>query len=345
MLFGVDHDSPQGIAGYLVPDAPQQTGEIRVTSAGQQVYCGPCTQVLDPLVAAGRHATGRAGFDLGPAQIPGWADLTDVQVTDAVTGLVIFRRPQPHHLARRVFHLETARVGAAPLLAAVAPHMAFAHGGIEHYGQETTTQLFHLKTYGSFFVEGRVAMARYHGFLTPDLFSLITLYDPFEHLALCLAGFARAPEASVAGLDPRDQGRVLPLAAYVAGWDMGDVGRVIGHLRRAPKAVLDAVQSPLTAQLVGGHLGQSVTRADIPRALDVVSQFSMVRAGPRDAQTCADIEAALGLPPGVLARCRIAPAIAHLAQALRDLPQLHSALECDLIVHHYVRAALQNAAA
>jgi hypothetical protein len=60
MLFSVEHDTGDTITGYVVPDDADSSAAIRVLAEGATLWTGLADDPRPALVAAGRHATGRA---------------------------------------------------------------------------------------------------------------------------------------------------------------------------------------------------------------------------------------------------------------------------------------------
>lgn len=101
MLFNVEQDQGHRILAYVVPDGYSGTPSIRLISGGADVLTCAANDHRQALVDAGRHETGRCGFNIGPDLLPDLEQMLDLTIEDEETGLLIYRRPRPDLLNRK----------------------------------------------------------------------------------------------------------------------------------------------------------------------------------------------------------------------------------------------------
>ncbi|MGL4242266.1 MAG: hypothetical protein ACRCTI_14245, partial [Beijerinckiaceae bacterium] len=92
MLFSLDTDFGDTVTFYIVPDNFSATPSARISSGDQVVLEIEADGVIDALVLAGRHSTGRCGFTLTNDILPNLGSLDDLAIEDVETGILVYRR-------------------------------------------------------------------------------------------------------------------------------------------------------------------------------------------------------------------------------------------------------------
>lgn len=340
MIFNVHNETENSIKGYLVPNSFAAEVRIRVTSAGRTLYEGGCHEVVDDLIRAGRHETGLTAFTLDQDLIPDLAQIPDLAVFDADTGMLIYRRNQPEiYLQARLFRLETTLAPLPSQGHSLLPHFAYGLTDMQLYGNETVAQLFNLHHYASMYFEGRVYMKSHQRFLGDTIMSAVSVRDPFVSLALTIDGLGQEDRGFIDQLEERELAVLLPLAGHLEGTALDNPNAVRKRLRSAPRDVIAGLESPLIALLTGNTPGQGGARSDLPLALDLLSLFTFILLDD-DAggghQAMAEI---LELHPETLQVPATPAHVTALAEELRAVPALQAALENDLIAYHCLKEA------
>lgn len=333
MLFNVEIETEDLIRGYFVPDGFSTEPVLAVVADGHQVFHGPCQHVVQGIIDAGRHETGRVGFVLDKTAIAGLAQAEILHIYDAQTGFLIYQRNHPHlYVQRRVFRLETALFSAAPYFTQLQPYFAHALSHIETYGQETVTQAFHLKNYPSMYFEGRFNMKAYQNFLETEIFSIISLLDPYLNLANTIAFLIYADDPMLDAIDIRELRALAPALQYFTGCNP-QAGSFARTIRRAPKPVLQALTSPLTGLLANNTPGDIVVaQTALPKALETLSQFSVILRAQTHQTAQAQIAQELALGDFELPQMEFTPEILALRDLLRGCSNIELALESDLLI-------------
>src|SRR5579884_4398793 len=157
MLFNIEIDEGTRIVGYLVPDSYSASGALRISHGERELAVLPCREERPSLVVGRRHETGHCGFTIDEKVIADLPRRERLELYDAETGLLIYRRRPPAEAAqKRIFRLETHLFPLWRLDDGLERHFQFFYRGIERYGRETTTQLFLLNHSGSLYMSGRL---------------------------------------------------------------------------------------------------------------------------------------------------------------------------------------------
>lgn len=343
MMFNVHNDTGDRLEGYFVPNSMSAEARIRVTGQGELLYIGSCDAVIEDLVRVGRHQTGLAAFTVDTHHVRHLPDIVDLCVWDADTDFLIYRRNRTdQYMQRRVFRLETTLAAPLHYTECLAPHFAYSLSDVHLYGQETLSQLFNLNNYPSMYFEGRTHIKSHQKYLHDSIYSIVSIDDPFVTLALTLQQVCQGVEAIGAMVDERELSALLPLIVYLDGIDAEHPHQLRKALRNAPKAALAPLTAPLVGLLTGQTPGVGGSQRDIPAALNTLSMFDTVLLGTETPHQNASLERDLGLRANTVPVLTHSPQVHALADALRDISSLQTALENDLIVYHCLTQANLN---
>jgi hypothetical protein len=107
MLFNIEDDRGDLLVCYVVPDGFSTIPRVRLVEAGETIGVLEANETREALVGAGRHETGRCGFRLDDAVVPGLRGRKSLEIYDEDSGVLIYRRPRPKMLQKRLLRLET----------------------------------------------------------------------------------------------------------------------------------------------------------------------------------------------------------------------------------------------
>src|SRR4051794_24035002 len=102
MLFNVETDTGDRITGYLVPDGYSEVPTILLRCGGQTMLSLAANEIREALVVAGRHETGQCGFSIGADLIPDLPKIGDLEICDAESGILVYRRPTPSTIQKKL---------------------------------------------------------------------------------------------------------------------------------------------------------------------------------------------------------------------------------------------------
>ena len=108
MRFFIDHDDGLSIRGWIVPDNPLAISRVVVSVEGRRV-AEVSAQVTDEAFRRnGWHSTGQCTFMLTDAEVPGLAGLPRLELFDADTNVMVYRRsPAEGTVSQRVLLINT----------------------------------------------------------------------------------------------------------------------------------------------------------------------------------------------------------------------------------------------
>ncbi len=343
MLFNVEIDIGEKIIGYLVPDSFSGRAEIVVTRGEEELLRKPTSDPRGALVTAGRHESGLCGFEIDETMIPGLNGIEELEIRDAESGIIIFRRRRPERLVhQKMFRLETQLLPLLRLDQAMQGHFQFYFPSIERYGLETTHQMFLMNGTESVFASGRMSHKSIEYYLGQGYKTIALIRDPFEELAERVLVLRQIAETDRNFLGMRDA--VLFEAATLFSCELQleqdkNLKRAFKHITPEVAAVLG---DPLVRQLTTRLPDEPVTVSSVSAALDVLASFETV--GLRS-QPNTFLEA---VAEGLLISLEEFPSIdpipvtRELALRLKACPPVEALLEHDLLLYDQIRTAFEK---
>jgi len=344
MLFNVEADQGDRVTGYLVPDDFTKSPVIKIVDDGGNPIELPCVEERPALVVAGRHANGRCGFTINGEVVPGLSSGHRLEIYDAETGLLIYRRRELAEVTQqKIFRLETHLFPLWRLDETVEPKFQFFHKGVERHGRETALQVLQLNNASSIYLSGRLAFKSYENFLA-DQFQCVTLmHEPYSELAERLLTLKHASQFGDKLLGPRDVVSYRAAIEFAQGIEAEEKA-----LRRAfdtmSKEAIGALSNPLTRQLTAEQLSDAPPKGGVARALSSLSSFSIVGVRQHEEIFLEDMETLMSAPSGMLPTLPYFSKADALANELRRMPEAEMLLEQDLEVYFTVKEAVEQAA-
>jgi hypothetical protein len=344
MLFNIEADRGNQIVGYVVPDEYSTSPTLYITEGGSRLAELTCREERPALVAAGRHATGLCGFTIDESIVPDLAQNHSLEIREADTGIIIYRRRRPTEVVhRRVFRLETHLFPLWRLDERVEHKFQYFHKGVERHGRETTTQVFLLNNVSSLYLSGRLAYSAYQNYLHDQAFKCFAvLHEPFFELAERLLTLRHVAKFGDELLGPRDMityGSAIEFAQQI------EPDRRI--LRRAfdamPKPVIALLANPLTRQLTSESIDQPPPKNGVAKALSALANFSVIGLREQQDSFLTGVESLLDIEPASLPPIPHFSAVGQLAEELRRLPETELLLESDLEIYQTVKSAFEEA--
>ena len=279
MLFAVEDDQGASIRCHLVPDAGGAQPSLRISGHGRELAVVHANELRPELLASGRHATGLCGFHLDAAAVPGLADCADLELREAESGLLVYRRPGSDHLAdTKVLRLETHLLPLRRFDEAFSGRFQSWYEGIERLGLETTTHLFRIPRCTSLYLSGRLRFPAIQP-LVAGFRLMIVLRDPFHELAERLLVLRNLPDGGSAVLGPRDLAIFQGAIEFVHEAEALDARFCRNFTKWAPPDVLRTLSNPVTRQLTVADDAE-MPRGAVAAALQALAGFDVV--GVRD---------------------------------------------------------------
>jgi hypothetical protein len=294
MIFGLDADTGSRVVGWLVPDNPSMTPTLDVLVAGQSRCSVTASIVRDDIKASGLHETGICGFVIDAQACPGFAPGVDLEVFDARTNLLVYRRCRQEPLPLRLFHLETQTAPIYPLAWELTLLLQMIYGSAEFIGQDTLAGIFNLGFTESVFVSGALSYPRYHPHLRARAFRRsVLLGDPNRELAARLLQLQALGRAGGGDGGWRSLGQP-DLAAALSDADLRDPDVLEARLRTIPEETLIRLDNPTTRQFIARAPDVPIAEDVVAIALGALAEFDVVGFTDDLDAFVWDIEALLG---------------------------------------------------
>jgi hypothetical protein len=347
MLFNMETDTGDRVTGYLVPDGYSEVPSIRLRSEGGEVLSLAANEIREALVVAGRHETGQCGFSVGTEHIPNIRQMTDLEICDADTGLLIYRRPRPIGIQKKILRLESHLFPLWRLDDALESGFQYFSKGIEDYGRETVTQLFLLNQVDSIYLSGRILYKNYAYYAEAGFQTVYLVQDPYQEMAERLLVLSKLNQHGAGHLGLRDSvgmKAAIEYAEYLLADDecFHDPKELRRRLRDMPDDAATTLSNPLARQLTSSTPDEMPGGGAVAAALDLLASFAIV--GIRDdSERFLDAVAELtGVDSAILPPIPRFSKVAPLAQLLQNSKQVDGLLETDLELYHYVNVAVEK---
>ncbi|APT30649.1 hypothetical protein MCBMB27_01358 [Methylobacterium phyllosphaerae] len=344
MRYFIDHDQGVAIRGWIVPDNPLAISRVVVAVDGRRVAEVPASVIDEAFKRNGWHATGQCTFVVTEAEVPGLTEIPRLELYDADTNVMVYRRVPPEGLVRlRTMLINTGIEPETVLQTALFPHFQHCYFGIHKLPDEILTCVLTGPAAPSAFLSGAVTVPRYENFLTPDLMiTAILLQEPQIEMATRMRWLkARAGDAA----DPARSWRLGPLAeaaAFAEGYDFSDVKSLKRFFRMLPEPAYRLLYNPLTRQLGTRmpddrlHPGNSIAAIEILARVGIVGHKSRF---PAFASTLFD---RLGIAKPIPALPPVPAETMALAERLKAVKAVEDMIVFDVAMSDAVKASVDK---
>lgn len=340
MLFNLEFDHGDVLEGYLIPDGFSDQPIIRVLGEDGELLRIKCAEPRPAVVQSGRHETGLVGFRLDAATLPGLETYQHLEIRDAKTGVLVYRRSGARRpVPLKLFRMEFQMLPMVKLDHYCGRHFQYELSGMERFGQETALQAFHLNAVGSIYLSGRLHLRNFEEFFDKGFQVIGYLPDPYYEMASRLTMLKRLSQSQVTVLGERERFALTAAAAHFSDVVLDDERSIKKALQTAGPKIRDVFVSPATRQLVRSAPDQPVSRRDVAPAIDLLSRFAIIGQDGATLHFESALAELLGLPLEDIPSVGRHSVLEAIASRLRRLPIAEGLLEADLILHHYVREA------
>lgn len=344
MLFNLEADVGDAVVLYLVPDSAAGVATIVARSNGQSVLSLPANEIRQALVDAGRHQTGACGFRLHEQVLPGLAGMADLELYDAETNLLLYRRPHPEHLRKKIVRIETHLFPLWRLDDTLKPRFQYFARGIEALGRETTTQLFLLNHVASIYLSGRILYNNYRHYIDTHFDTIFVMHHPYEEMAERLLVLGQIKKVGTDVLGMRDSMSLHSTIEFAQSLPVHDEDALRKALYKMPPSVAHALSNPVVRQLTTRTPDEMPGGRAVSSALDLLASFTVVGLRRRPELILSAIAEmtefeSMALPD--LAKFR---SVGSLALALKRSRIVEPLLEKDMELYQNVAAAFKKLA-
>lgn len=336
MLFSIDEDVGKRIVGWLMPDNPAASPRV-IVHLDPNRHVVVESLIYRPLLKEqGLHNTGICGFVADESNCPGLSRAADLEIMDADSNVLIYRRRRGADLIERKFlRLETQLFRSFSLDDELTGYFQMSYKSLELMPEETTRSIFAIPFTGSIFASGRIQWRVWEPLLRDRGFTVgIMLRDPFEEMSerLLILKWASTPEASATAT------AIMPnlqtCAGFVRDLDLSDESTLESILARPSDELRALLNNPLVNQLAAPNAFDPPPAPGPAAALDSLAEIDAVGLRTKPESYLCLIGAVLDLPKEFQA-ISLAPskAVAGFADVLRGMEAARALIEEDLEVY------------
>jgi hypothetical protein len=347
MLFNLQSDTGDCVTGYLVPDTYSLVPKIRVSNRGEDVLVISANEIREALVVAGRHESGLCGFSIDTKVLPGLPDMADLEIFDDETGVLIYRRPKPSNLQRKMLRLESHLFPLWQLDSALDPFFQYFAKGVENLGRETVTQLFLLNQVNSVYLSGRILYRTYAYYIEAGFETIILIQNPYEELAERLLVLSNINRLGGGHLGLRDNIEMRATIGYAEALVAAerlkpDDKQLRRALREMPPDVAATLACPLVRLLTTSTPNELPSKGSVATALDILASAAVVGLRYESDKFLKAVGELLHLDPQNLPAVPHFPPVSPFAERLKNTREVDALLEMDLELYHYVVEASER---
>ena len=339
MLFSVENDNGASIRAYVIPDAAGLSPTVRILSAGAELAVVTATDVRPEILASGRHATGQCGFMIDDAVVPDLATYGDLEIVEAVSGLLIYRRKAPAFINAKVFRLETHLLPLWRFDDSLKERFQFWYKGVDRHGSETAMQVFCIHNLESAYISGRLLFNQVQVYLSHGYRSIAMFRDPFDELAERLIVLKNVGLQATELLGARDAMTYEPVIEALSEIETFDRASCKRFFKRAGQQVFAVLNNPFVRQLTSNSLDEVPTKACISTALHVLAGFEVLGLRSDASGFSQAVAETLELPSSSAPVMTEFARVTELGKVLRDIKDAELILEHDLELYDHTSRA------
>lgn len=345
MLFGLETDSGQEIVWYIVPDAYEEVPRAKIYTQGHLLLSLQANEHRSALVEAGRHPTGKCGFRISNQIVPGLDDLPDLEIRDASSDTLIYRRRRPDDTQKCILHLYQELFPPRVMTSQIEPRFQYGISRIELHGHETITQLFHIRGMQSLFFSGRFLIQNYEPWIEDRFEKLIFVPDPYVAFAerlllLSKIGQVGRPDLIVG---ERDALLLKPAIEFVQDLNIKEPRPLRAALRRLPDEVALAFVDPLTRLLTTSSPTELPRTGSLAKSLDFLASCVVVGVGGDEALYADTVAELVGLERAMVPVPPRFAGLDELAEILRSQARIEHLIGKDLELFEATKSAFSKA--
>ncbi|MGD9544634.1 MAG: hypothetical protein AB7F41_08075 [Methylocystis sp.] len=344
MFFNIDGDSGDAIRGWLAPDNPSAVPKILIRRPGQEdIEISATLERLD-VRELGVHATGLVGFVVDDKIVAGLAGAEDIELLEADTGILIYRRFKTgKHIERKFFLFDSSIRPIEKLGGRSRNLFTLTYPSTERYAFETMLVLINNGFNKSIFMSGRSSFPRYSHFLSNAQFTTAALLsDPFEELAQRLVILGLIQKSESTHMLPLLFTGLTPLTNFVRDLPLEDPKGMLAKFRNVTDEERDALKSPMT-RMFGCIPGETPERRHVTTALENLASMDLVGVRSRFREFSALLAGILGHDLAGDYEPVVHPSIGALADRLSRISLVADLLEDDLALYSFAEESIVSA--
>jgi hypothetical protein len=295
-------------------------------------------------VAAGRHETGLCRFRIDVEMLPALPELQNLELTDADSGLLIYRRPPVDIVHKKVLRLETHLLPLWRLDNALEPKFQYFAQGADKFGRESVTQMFLLNVLASVYVSGRLLYKNYAYYIEEAIFhTTIFIQNPYHEMAERLIVLSKLGHAEVDQLGMRrDSVGMRSAIEFAKSLPEQNEKALSRAIKSMPHEVAVNFVNPLVRQLTTSTPDEMPNRGSVAAALDLLSSFALVGLRDEPESFLLAMTELLGIESETLPAVPHFPQVASLGRFLKASHAVGTLIEKDCELYHFVFEAYKK---
>jgi hypothetical protein len=344
MRYFIDHDQGDSIRGWIVPDNPLAISRVVVAVDGRRVAEVPASVIDEAFKRNGWHATGQCTFVVSEAEVPGLSEIPRLELYDADTNVLVYRRmPAEGQIRQRVMLVNTGIEPEIVLQTALFPYFQHCYFGIHKLPDEILSCVLAGPAAPSAFLSGAVTIPRYENFMTPDLMvTAILLQEPQIEMAARMRWLkARAADAA----DPGRSWRLGPLAeaaAFADDYDFSDVKSLKRFFRMLPEPAYRLLYNPLTRQLGTRMPDDRLHPGNSIAAIEILARVGIVGHKTRFSAFASTLFDRLGIGTPIPTLPPVPAETLALAERLKSVKAVEDMIVFDVAMSDAVKASVDK---
>ncbi len=344
MFFNIDYDNGGVICGWLAPDNPSAVPKILVRRPGEEDIEISATIQRPDVRDLGVHVTGLVGFAVDGSIVKGLPDLENIELLDADTGILIYRRFKAGKHIERKFFLFDSSIRPIEKLGGRSKNLfTLTYPSTERYGFETMLVLINNGFNKSIFMSGRSSYPRYSHFLSNAQFMTAALLsDPFEELAQRLVILSLIQKSDSTRMLPLLFTGLTALTNFVRDLPFEDSKGMLAKFRNVTDQEREALMSPMT-RMFGCIPGETPERRHVTAALENLASMDLVGVRRRFRDFSALLTGILGHDLAGDYEPVAHPSISALAERLSRISLVADLLEDDLALYSFAEESVVSA--
>jgi hypothetical protein len=336
MLFSIDEDVGDRVVGWVMPNNPAMTPSVIVHIAPDNHLVIEASMYRPMLKQRGLHNTGVCGFVLDESNCRGLAASSGLEIHDADTNLLLYRRrPDEGLVNKRFFRLEPQLFRSAAVDDILAARFQMAYSALELQSEETIRAIMGIPFSSSVYASGRIFWRFWEPILRDRGYMVGTvLRDPFHELAerLLILKLASSPEgdriSDVVGP------AVEAAAAHLRKVDLRDLSAIEAALASPPLELRSIVYNPLTHLLTATNAFDPPPTPTIAVALESLADMDAVGLR-QDTESFFELASAVLEVTDGLSTIDLptSSTVVQWADLLRERAAIRHLVEMDLVVY------------
>ena len=281
MRFRIGGDTGDKIYGWVVPDNPLVLSSVIIRSRGREIAKITTSIYDENFVKFGWHSTGYCNFEINKSNVPGLEEIRDLELFDADTNVLIYRRIEhSSYIDQRLILINTSIEPETDLQSALFTHFRQSYFGLDRMSEEIITSIFSSLELTSLFLSGSINVPRYENFMMPDTcLTAALIHDPFVEMARRMIWLQSKSEAAGDSTQAWRVGSYKDSALLLRDCELSNVGDLKKFFRYLPEPAYNLLYNPLIRQF-GTRLpedrvfpGHSIAAIEVLARVAIVGHF------------------------------------------------------------------------